>query len=495
MSNSVFLKPDENGNWGSINVIGGGGSFSSLLTFQSGATAIGNGTANDVSGYDVLSLQVTISATASVTFEATVDGTTWSTLQGYTPTVLGQQSSTIGTSGIYRFIVTGIKLFRARISSYTSGTIDVTGYAAKGSFQIPYLTNSYGNADAQSATSLLQGTGSYLLGYNGTNWDRLRVDANKNLKTVSTNNSSYEILQNAATAVGNGTILDVSQYSTLVLNLVFSGTATVTTEGSVDGTNWDAVGGYGLVSSFVNIQNSAFSSNNRVRYYIAGLRYFRARISAYTSGTVDVQAECTSATMPFPSPTINTNADGTGVGYYPAVADYLYGYNGTTWDRVRTVGTGNLRTAIYDSSNLGAQVSSYQDGLGAGYQGLCTMSFNAGFNGANIERVRVGKTFKYIEYLNLPTATATTIWTPAAGKKFRLMGVQFGASAAAQCALRDGTAGSGTAFHMFKVGGADTKDFSLGNGYLSSAANNVLEIYNATGSTVSVWVTAWGTEE
>lgn len=308
--------------------------------------------------------------------------------------------------------------------------------------------------------------------------------------------STYATLQNAATAVGNGTVLDVSQYSTIVLNAVFSGTATIVFEGSVDGTSYDLINGYSLVSGFVNTQVTSITSNSRVRFYVAGLRYFRARISAYTSGTVDVQAECTSATMPFPSPTINTNADGTGVGYYPAVADYLYGYNGTTWDRVRTGGTGALRINVFDTSGFAAQTTSYTaDALGGGYQGLCTVSFNMAWNGAYIERVRIGKTYKYIEYLNLPTATATTIWTPAAGKKFRLMGVQFGASAAAQCALRDGTAGSGTAFHMFKVGGADTKDFSLGNGYLSSAANNVLEIYNATGSTVSVWVTAWGTEE
>lgn len=269
----------------------------------------------------------------------------------------------------------------------------------------------------------------------------LKPDENGNWGSTS---PTYSVvaLQEGATAVGNGTVLDVSQYSTLVLNLVFSGTATVITEGSVDGTSWDAVGGYGLVSGFINIQNSAFSSNNRARYYIAGLRYFRARISSYTSGTVDIQAECTSATLPYLPATINTNADAAGLGYYSVNSSYNYG-----------------------------------------------------FAGASFDRVRVGKTYKYIEYLNLPTATATTIWTPSAGKKFRLMGVQFGASAAAQCALRDGTAGSGTAFHMFKVGGADTKDFSFGNGYLSSAANNVLEIYNVTGSTVSVWVTAWGTEE
>jgi hypothetical protein len=45
------------------------------------------------------------------------------------------------------------------------------------------------------------------------------------------------------------------------------------------------------------------------------------------------------------------------------------------------------------------------------------------------------------------------------------------------------------------MGGVDTKDFSFGNGYLSSAANNVLNVYNNTGSQVAVDVVVWGTEE
>lgn len=331
MSNSVFLKPDENGNWGSINVIGGGGSFSSLLTFQSGATGTGNGTANDVSGYDVLSLQVTFSATAAVTFEATVDGTTWSALQGYTPTALGQQSSTVGTSGIYRFIVTGMKLFRARISAYTSGTVDVTGYAAKGSFQIPYLTNSYGNADAQSATSLLQGTGSYILGYNGS-----------------------------------------------------------------------------------------------------------------------------------------------------------------TWDRLRTGGTGALRVNLFDTSGFAVQTTTFTaDAVSGGFQSLCAESFNMGWNGATADRIRVGKTYKYLEFNAFTNLSSQTIWTPTAGKRFRLMGISISCGAACSFKVMDG----GVAFHQVRASGADTFTFDFGNGYSSTAVNNTLTVYNDSGATVAMNVTVFGTEE
>jgi hypothetical protein len=125
---------------------------------------------------------------------------------------------------------------------------------------------------------------------------------------------------------------------------------------------------------------------------------------------------------------------------------------------------------------------------------LVTVNANLGFNGSTFDRIRVGKVYKYIEYLNLPNATATTVWTPASGKKFRLMGVSISVSGTnAAVHLRDGA--GGTVFHTARAAGTDTKDFSFGNGYLSTTANNVLEIYNLTGGTINVHVTAWGTEE
>lgn len=321
---------------------------------------------------------------------------------------------------------------------------------------------------------------------------RLKVESDGGGGGVVTETAT---LQNAASALGNGTNLDVSQYSTLIINAALTGTATVTFEASVDGTTYDAVNGYSLISGFVNVQVSSISSANRLRFIVTGWKYFRARISAYTSGTVTVQAQCTSATMPFYSSTINTGSDGiTSSGYNPLTSAYLLGFNGTTYDRVKTINTGQLRTTIYDSSGTNAQCTALNnDALSAGYQGLVTESLMAGFNGSTIERRRLGKIYKWIEFLNLADATATTVWTPAAGKKFRLMSIQISTSAAATVHLRDGA--GGTRFHSQRTGGADTKDFNFGNGYLSSAANNVLEILNSSGATINVWVTAFGTEE
>lgn len=364
MSNSVFLKPDENGNWGKVGT-DAAGSMSDLLTFQSGATAIGNGTPIDVSGYATVGLDVTISGTAAVAFEVSVDGANYVSINSILSTLsTASFASTTGTVRGIRFNVSGFKFFRARISAYTSGTVDVVGYATTVSVSQLLTASASGGNDTNSTGAILLGTAAYNLLFDGTNWVRQRTAAN----------------------------------------------------------------------------------------------------------------------------------DGVGTTLVPASG--LMGYNGTTWDRVRSVNTGQLKVSIYGSA--GADIGAYGLGGGdnnaTGIQGLATQTYNFGYNGASFDRVRVGKVYKYIEFLNLANATGATVWTPATGKKFRLMGLSVSASAAAQLAIRDGSTGSDI-LYMFKTGGADTKDFDFGNGRLSTTADNVLQVYNATGSTINVWVTAWGTEE
>lgn len=338
--------------------------------------------------------------------------------------------------------------------------------------------------------------------------------------------------QSGATAIGNGTVADVSGYATLMLQVTISTTATVVFEASLDGINYGGVSSNSTnaTGTQANTTNAAGTSNWRIS--VVGFKYFRVRISSYTSGTVDAIGYA--STAPF-SPQYVTTAYGNsdsnaisstllGVGAYNLLFDgtnwaraksangvsdaaglgitttALYGFNGTNWDRVRSVNTGQLRTTLYNSVGTEPLISqnlNNNDGLNAGSALLGVSNFNTGFAGATWDRVRVGKVYKYIEYLNLANATATTVWTPAAGKKFRLMGVQVGTSSGSNALvhLRDGAAGSGSPFYTVRTGQTDTKDFSFGNGYISSASNNVLEIYNNTGATCSVWVTAWGTEE
>lgn len=177
----------------------------------------------------------------------------------------------------------------------------------------------------------------------------------------------------------------------------------------------------------------------------------------------------------------------------------LFGYNGTTWDRLRTVGAGDgIGTGllangnyVWDAIGLVWNRMRSANSVADATTGTTTpSSIPYGFNGTNFDRIRVGKVYKYIEYLNLPTSTSTTVWTPSSGKKFRLMGVSISTSASVHLHLRD----SGTIFHTVRPL-ATTVTFSFGNGYLSALVGNVLEIRNDSGTTTNVWVTAWGTEE
>jgi hypothetical protein len=131
------------------------------------------------------------------------------------------------------------------------------------------------------------------------------------------------------------------------------------------------------------------------------------------------------------------------------------------------------------------------------------------YNGTNWDRIRIPNTFK------TATATAsgdTAVWTPAGGKKFRLMRYQIQVTAdAAQASggdidiiLRDASTGLAASFSVYVPGTAGTTFgntastgwIDLGNGILSAAANNVLNVNLGAALTAGkIRVVACGTEE
>ena len=72
--------------------------------------------------------------------------------------------------------------------------------------------------------------------------------------------------------------------------------------------------------------------------------------------------------------------------------------------------------------------------------------------------------------------TITTVWTPASGKKFRLMGGTLSCSAAVSILFEDNTAGA-TIFRTPKllVDTPYTFEVRGGQGFLSAVADNVLK--------------------
>lgn len=106
----------------------------------------------------------------------------------------------------------------------------------------------------------------------------------------------------------------------------------------------------------------------------------------------------------------------------------------------------------------------------------------------------------------------TAIWTPTTGKKFRLMGysinapddVQAGAAGDVDVTFNDAGVAIGLGFTFWSPDNTSTSNrhmdnsgvVQLGNGYLSSAANNVLNVNLSAAITQGkIRVTVWGCEE
>lgn len=122
---------------------------------------------------------------------------------------------------------------------------------------------------------------------------------------------------------------------------------------------------------------------------------------------------------------------------------------------------------------------------------IATENFNYQFNGATWDRLRTPKVFTSLNAVSV--ASEVTIWTPTAGKKFRLMGFCITqGTLAGNITLKDNTAG--TTILIIPAAVVQTPlVVSLGNGILSAAANNVLTATGSATETISGFV--YGTEE
>lgn len=100
-------------------------------TLQSAAAATGNGTAVDLGGQKSLTVEVTGTFVGTITFEGTIDDTSWFAV-GLKTAADGAAVTTATAPGAFKLPADGPALsqFRARVSAYTSGAI--TAKALKG---------------------------------------------------------------------------------------------------------------------------------------------------------------------------------------------------------------------------------------------------------------------------------------------------------------------------------------------------------------------------
>lgn len=95
---------------------------------QNAVTSTANGSTLDTSSYAYVMFYTSITVTATVTYEGTVDNTNYFSLTCYTLDSLTGTSTSTATQAV-RCNVTGIPKVRARISSYGSGSVSVSANA------------------------------------------------------------------------------------------------------------------------------------------------------------------------------------------------------------------------------------------------------------------------------------------------------------------------------------------------------------------------------
>jgi hypothetical protein len=102
--------------------------YKPVHVFQDAAAATSDGTALAVAGFSTIGLQIVITDTATVAFEATTDGSNWvASVCSSVASTSGALVSSATASGLYKCNVAGMAQFRARISAFTGGTVTVKG--------------------------------------------------------------------------------------------------------------------------------------------------------------------------------------------------------------------------------------------------------------------------------------------------------------------------------------------------------------------------------
>jgi hypothetical protein len=214
---------------------------------------------------------------------------------------------------------------------------------------------------------------------------------------------------------------DVSSYNGVSVQLTapvaWSG-VTVAFEVSNDNTNWQPIYMQASNSIVTNVTTTTFTG-----IYFGALRshkYFRVRVSSYTSGTVAATAEFSANTPAYHTVNVDSEillgqGDTISNGSMPIIGNGVY--NGSSWDRLRsatsatgTTGTGLLGAASlvlgttnYSSSRAAIAVGDADSGIGVPANAIYY------YNGSNFDRVRGSATNGLKVDLSSTAANSTAI--------------------------------------------------------------------------------------
>lgn len=265
----------------------------------------------------------------------------------------------------------------------------------------------------------------------------------------------------------------IYRYGSIQLSGTWVGTLTI--QGSNDNTNWNTVTVSNLGSTSQQFATSLTA--NGVYGFPIAFRYLRARTTAWTSGTVTATGELYSLPV------------------FPAALGAAVGANSATGSPVPA--NAHYMGMLGQDGNLIGLRSSEVDNVTVG--SLRTNTYL--YDGTKSDRARTLSKIKNI-YAN--SLGNTALWTPAAGKRFRILGCRVSATANIAAAsggvldvrLYDGPSTSiglshslycpATAVTTTPGSAYDSGWMDLRNGYLSTAVDTVLNV------NLSVALTAGG---
>ena len=132
--------------------------YEQKVTFHTAAAATANGTLFPCSGYATVLAQISGTFVATVTWEGTVDNTNYVAIQAVNLNT-GALATTATAAGLYAIPVSGLRLFRARMT-WTSGTsITVSGIGTDAPYAMLHDLAVASVASITAVPSAIQGPG------------------------------------------------------------------------------------------------------------------------------------------------------------------------------------------------------------------------------------------------------------------------------------------------------------------------------------------------
>ena len=276
--------------------------------------AVFTGTAENVTEYATIVVSVFsshASATDGLSIQQSSDGTNWDLTDVFSiPAATGKTFSVPVQAEFYRL---GFTNGATLTTSLRIETIFSKG-AKKGSSVRPQ--------DARTNDNDFEENLSYLMGYNGTTWDRLRSSVASGLVVSGVDTTAT----GSITAISQNVALALNGKSGVAIQITGTWVGTLQFEGTVDGTNWVTANGVFAGSS---TPGPTITTNGIVRVTPSGLAQFRITSTAWTSGTAVITiraSDATGGTFLNQSLTAGTNAIGKVHPQHPArvVRNFLF---------------------------------------------------------------------------------------------------------------------------------------------------------------------------